>query len=65
MDQGTLLECFCLHIINHKAVSKQQNWKNGIIGKYGHFKQNNIKQFLYKYSTVFPYSKIFLLGCFL
>ena len=24
MDQGTLLECFCLHSINHKVVSKQK-----------------------------------------
>ena len=32
MDQGTLLENFCLHTINHKVVSEQQTKKNGIIG---------------------------------
>ena len=38
MDQGTLLECFCLHNINHKAVNEQQAQKNGIIFKYGHLR---------------------------
>ena len=33
--------------INHQAVSKQQTRKNGMIGKYGHFKRNNIKQVSY------------------
>ena len=68
MDQGTLLECSCLHSINHKVVSKQQT-QNGVIGKYGHFMRNNIKQVsqfsLCKYSTVFPYGKVFFQGCFL
>ena len=36
-DQGILLERFCLYNINHKVVSEQQTWKNGIIGKYCHF----------------------------
>ena len=44
MDQEILLECFCLHNINHKVVSEQQTQKNGIIGKCCHFKTNNIKQ---------------------
>ena len=27
MDQGTQLECFYLHSINHKVVSEQQTQK--------------------------------------
>jgi len=44
MDQGTLLECFCLHGINHKVVSEQQTRKNCIICKHCYFETNNIKQ---------------------
>jgi len=44
MDQGIRLECFCLHKFNHKVVNKQQTRKNGIIGKYCHFKTNSFKQ---------------------
>ena len=44
MDQGTLLECFCLYSINHKVANEQQTQKNGIIGDYCYFKTNNIKQ---------------------
>jgi len=44
MDKGTLLEWFCLRSINHKVVSKQQTWKNGIIGKYCHLKRNDSTQ---------------------
>ena len=44
MDQGTMLEYFCLQKINHKVGRKQQTRKKkiGINGKYGHFKTNRL-----------------------
>ena len=51
MDQGALLECFRLHSINDKVVSKQKT-KNGIIAKYGHCKRNSIKKEINYFSVI-------------
>ena len=43
MDQGTLLECFCLHSVDHKVVNQRKTQKM-VIGKYSHCKRSSINQ---------------------